>query len=295
MKIIRRKADLRKITQTWRDDGASIGVVLTMGALHAGHLSLVQAAKARADRVIVTIFVNPRQFNNPEDLAKYPRTEDSDAAKLAPLAVDVLYVPDPDQIYPEGFATTISVTGVSDGLCGATRPGHFDGVATVVAKLLLQTDADFSFFGEKDYQQLQVVRRLATDLDLKTRIIPCPTLREPDGLAMSSRNLRLGAEARAAAPVIRDALTMAARRIETGGDVAGALEDARRALIAAGLAEIDYLDLRADPDLAPLASADRPARLFVAAWLDGVRLIDNLPVQPRQAAQAPGPRPVEPA
>lgn len=295
MKIIRRKADLREVTQTWRDDGASIGVVLTMGALHAGHLSLVQAAKARADRVIVTIFVNPRQFNNPEDLAKYPRTEDSDAAKLAPLAVDVLYVPDPDQIYPEGFATTISVTGVSDGLCGATRPGHFDGVATVVAKLLLQTDADFSFFGEKDYQQLQVVRRLATDLDLKTRIIPCPTLREPDGLAMSSRNLRLGAKARAAAPVIRDALTMAARRIETGGDVAGALEGARRALIAAGLAEIDYLDLRADPDLAPLASADRPARLFVAAWLDGVRLIDNLPVQPRQAAQPPGPRPVEPA
>ncbi|WP_370303110.1 pantoate--beta-alanine ligase [Pseudooceanicola sp.] len=295
MKIIRRKADLREVTQTWRDDGASIGVVLTMGALHAGHLSLVQAAKARADRVIVTIFVNPRQFNNPEDLAKYPRTEDSDAAKLAPLAIDVLYVPDPDQIYPEGFATTISVTGVSDGLCGATRPGHFDGVATVVAKLLLQTDADFSFFGEKDYQQLQVVRRLVTDLDLKTRIIPCPTLREPDGLAMSSRNLRLGAEARAAAPVIRDALTAAARRIETGGDVAGALEGARRALIAAGLAEIDYLDLRADPDLAPLASADRPARLFVAAWLDGVRLIDNLPVQPRQAAQPPDPRPVEPA
>lgn len=295
MKIIRRKADLREVTQTWRGDGASIGVVLTMGALHAGHLSLVQAAKARADRVIVTIFVNPRQFNNPEDLAKYPRTEVSDAAKLAPLDIDVLYVPDPDQIYPEGFATTISVTGVSDGLCGATRPGHFDGVATVVAKLLLQTDADFSFFGEKDYQQLQVVRRLATDLDLKTRIIPCPTLREPDGLAMSSRNLRLGAEARAAAPVIRDALTVAARRIETGGDVAGALEDARRALIAAGLAEIDYLDLRADLDLAPLASADRPARLFVAAWLDGVRLIDNLPVQPRQAAQPPGPRPVEPA
>ena len=261
MKIIRRKADLREVTQTWRGDGASIGVVLTMGALHAGHLSLVQAAKARADRVIVTIFVNPRQFNNPEDLAKYPRTEVSDAAKLAPLDIDVLYVPDPDQIYPEGFATTISVTGVSDGLCGATRPGHFDGVATVVAKLLLQTDADFSFFGEKDYQQLQVVRRLATDLDLKTRIIPCPTLREPDGLAMSSRNLRLGAEARAAAPVIRDALTVAARRIETGGDVAGALEDARRALIAAGLAEIDYLDLRADLDLAPLASAE--------AWYGG--------------------------
>ncbi len=278
MKIIRTKAELRALTEGWRRAGESIGVVPTMGALHSGHLSLVEAACAATDRVIVTLFVNPRQFNSPEDLAKYPRTEESDAEKLAPFDVDVLYVPDGAQMYPEGFATTISVSGVSEGLCGATRPGHFDGVATVVAKLLLQTDADQAFFGEKDYQQLQVVRRLAEDLDLKTRIIGCPTIREEDGLALSSRNLRLGAEARSTAPVIREALHAAAQAIQTGTPVDGALTAARTRLTEAGLAEIDYLELRSDPALAPLRTADRPARLFVAAWLDGVRLIDNIPL-----------------
>lgn len=291
MKIIRRKADLRAMTSDWRRAGETIGVVLTMGALHQGHLSLVDAARTRADRVIVTIFVNPRQFNSPEDLAKYPRTEDSDAVKLAPFDIDILYVPEPEEVYPEGFATTISVSGVSTGLCGGSRPGHFDGVATVVTKLLLQTDADFTFFGEKDYQQLQVVRRLAADLDLKTEIVPCATIREEDGLAMSSRNLRLDAEARSAAPAIRRALTAAAGAIEGGAPVAEALDGARRDLAGAGLAEIDYLELRSDPDLTLLETADRPGRLFVAAWLDGVRLIDNLPV--RAAALAA--RPVEPA
>ncbi|WP_102224738.1 pantoate--beta-alanine ligase [Acidimangrovimonas sediminis] len=280
MEILRRKADLRARTREWHAAGQTIGVVLTMGALHSGHLSLVEAARARADRVIVTIFVNPRQFNNPEDLAKYPRTEDSDAAKLAPLAIDVLYVPDPQEIYPEGFATTVSVAGVSSGLCGGTRPGHFDGMATVVTKLLLQTDADFSFFGEKDYQQLQVVRRLVADLDLKTEIVGCPTVREEDGLAMSSRNLRLESDARRAAPVIGRVLGDAARAISGGGDVAATLEAAQATLRAAGFDTIDYLELRGDPDLAPMQVADRPARLFLAAWLNGVRLIDNLPVTP---------------
>lgn len=276
MKIIRTKAELRALTEGWRRAGESIGVVPTMGALHSGHLSLVEAACAATDRVIVTLFVNPRQFNSPEDLAKYPRTEESDAEKLAPFDVDVLYVPDGAQMYPEGFATTISVSGVSEGLCGATRPGHFDGVATVVAKLLLQTDADEAFFGEKDYQQLQVVRRLAEDLDLKTRIIGCPTIREEDGLALSSRNLRLGAGARSTAPVIREALQAAAQAIQTGTPVEDALAAARTRLTEAGLTQIDYLELRSDPALAPLRTADRPARLFVAAWLDGVRLIDNI-------------------
>jgi pantoate--beta-alanine ligase len=279
MKIVRRKSELRELTQTWRRRGETIGAVLTMGALHAGHLSLVQSAKERSDRVIVTIFVNPRQFHNLEDHAKYPRTEESDAEKLAPLAIDALYVPEAEDIYPEGFATTISVAGVSRGLCGGTRPGHFDGVATVVAKLLLQTDADFSFFGEKDYQQLQVVRRLATDLDLKTEIVACPTIREDDGLAMSSRNLRLDTEGRATAPIIRQALTSAATAIEHGIAVSDALIDARRAIVEAGFSDIDYLELRGDPDLTPLTTADRPGRLFVAAWLNGVRLIDNLPVK----------------
>ena len=279
MKIIRTKAELRALTETWRRAGETIGVVPTMGALHAGHLSLVEAAGAATDRVIVTLFVNPKQFNNPEDLANYPRTEESDAEKLKPYGADVLYVPDGAQMYPDGFATTISVTGVSEGLCGAARPGHFDGVATVVTKLLLQTDADQAFFGEKDYQQLQVVRRLAADLDLKTRIVGCPTIREEDGLAMSSRNLRLGKHARSTAPVIREALFRAAEAIFDGTAVDLALARARSHLHENGLQEIDYLELRGDPDLEILDTADRPIRLFVAVWLDGVRLIDNLPVQ----------------
>ncbi|WP_299568009.1 pantoate--beta-alanine ligase [uncultured Sulfitobacter sp.] len=278
MIIIRTKADLRRLTEGWRRAGETIGVVPTMGALHAGHLSLVEAACAATDRVIVTLFVNPRQFNNPADLAKYPRTEESDGEKLKPYGADILYVPDGAQMYPEGFATTVSVTGVSDGLCGAARPGHFDGVATVVTKLLLQTDADQAFFGEKDYQQLQVVRRLAEDLDLKTRIIGCPTIREGDGLAMSSRNLRLDGNARAVAPVVREALSRAADSICDGIPIAIVLQDTRARLTDAGLGEIDYLELRGDPDLAILSTADRPARIFVAAWLDGVRLIDNIPV-----------------
>lgn len=277
MKIIRSKSELRALTAQWRRAGETIGVVPTMGALHAGHLSLVEAACAATDHVIVTLFVNPKQFNNPEDLAKYPRTEHDDAAKLTPYGVEVLYVPDGDEMYPEGFATNISISGVSDGLCGATRPGHFDGVATVVSKLLLQTDADQAFFGEKDYQQLQVVKRLVTDLDIRTEIKPCPTVREADGLAMSSRNLRLGDAARANAPVIYRTLTRAAEALTAGADLTQTLDQAREDLVRAGMLEIDYLELRADNDLAPMTRADRPGRLFVAAWLDGVRLIDNVP------------------
>ena len=280
MQIIRTKSGLRALTTGWRRAGERIAVVPTMGALHDGHLSLVTAARAHAERVIVTLFVNPRQFNNPEDLAKYPRTEQSDAAKLAPFGADVLYVPDGDQMYPQGFATNISVSGVSEGLCGAARPGHFDGVATVVTKLLIQTDADVAMFGEKDFQQLQVVRRLAEDLDLKTRIIGCPTVREADGLAMSSRNLRLGDESRARAPVIRQTLAQAADRIRQGAQVAAVLADAGDQLRAAGLGPVDYLEYRRDSDLQPAAAPDAPARLLVAAWLDGVRLIDNLEVAP---------------
>jgi pantoate--beta-alanine ligase len=295
MKIIRHKSDLRDLTNSWHRAGDTIGVVLTMGALHDGHLSLVKAAHSRADRVIVSIFVNPRQFNNPEDLAKYPKTEDSDAHILGPLDIDVLYVPEPEEIYPAGFSTTISVSGVSDGLCGGDRPGHFDGVATVVTKLLLQTDADCTFFGEKDYQQLQVVRRVVADLDLKTEIVACPTVREDDGLAMSSRNLRLRSEAREMAPVIGRVLESAATVIGQGGNVAQALETARQALLVAGFDAVDYFELRDDHDLQPLMPADRPGRLFVAAWLDGVRLIDNTPVKAEHRAQVASAKSVEPA
>jgi len=278
--ILRRLGDLRACRARWRDEGARVAVVPTMGALHAGHLSLVWAAKAAADRVIVTIFVNPRQFNNPADLAGYPRTEARDAELLAPFAVDAIYAPDPDQIYPEGFATTVSVAGVSEGLCGAHRPGHFDGVATIVAKLFLQTQADCACFGEKDYQQLMVVRRLARDLDIPVEVIGCPTVREPDGLALSSRNVRLSAPGRQAAPALYRALDGAARALAGGAAPARTLAAARAAILDAGFSEVEYLELRAEGTLAPLAALDGPARLLAAAHLDGVRLIDNVAVAP---------------
>ena len=279
--IVRSRADLRAIVAGWKAAGETVGVVPTMGALHAGHLSLVRAAKAASDRVVVTLFVNPRQFNNAADLAAYPRTEEADARQLAPLMVDLLYVPDGAEMYPEGFATTISVAGVSEGLCGAHRPGQFDGVATVVTKLLLQTGADRAYFGEKDWQQLQVVRRLVADLDIPCEIVPCPTVREPDSLALSSRNLRLPPVDRAAAPALARALASAARAIAGGEPVAGALARAREAILAAGFREVEYLELRRDADLAPLEAANAPARILAAAWLGEVRLIDNLPVPAR--------------
>lgn len=273
-------AELRATVAGWRRDGARIAVVPTMGALHEGHLSLVGAALDRADRVIVTLFVNPRQFNSAADLAAYPRTEAEDAAKLGPTGAHLLYVPAPDEIYPPGFATTVSVEGVSEGLCGAHRPGHFDGVATVVAKLFLQTGADLAFFGEKDFQQLQVVRRMARDLDIPIEIVGCATVREADGLALSSRNLRLSAAERAVAPALAEALFRAADELSAGQSAPSVLALAQEAILAAGFREVEYLELRAENDLSPLTRPDRPARLLAAAWLGDVRLIDNLAVAP---------------
>ncbi|UWS00330.1 pantoate--beta-alanine ligase [Phaeobacter inhibens] len=276
--ILRRLSDLRALHSDWRREGARIGLVPTMGALHEGHLSLVAAAKAACDRVIVTIFVNPKQFNNAEDLAKYPRTELADAEKLAPYGVDAIYVPDPDQIYPEGYATTVSVAGLTDVLEGEFRPGHFDGVATVVAKLFLQSGADHAFFGEKDYQQLMVVTRMARDLDIPITVQGCATVREASGLAMSSRNLRLSPEALGKAgqlyPVLRDL----ADQLQAGAAFEGLLPAAKMHLAEAGFGELEYLDLRCAETLEPLSRPDRPARLLVAAWLDGIRLIDNIAV-----------------
>ena len=280
MKIIRTRAEMRTLTRDWRAQGDTIAVVPTMGALHAGHLSLVEAARTRADRVVVTLFVNPKQFNNPDDLTKYPRTEESDAAKLAPLEVDILYAPGVEEMYPDGFATTVSVQGISDNLCGAARPGHFDGVATIVTKLLLQTDADIACFGEKDFQQLQVVRRMARDLDIKTEILGCPTVREEDGLALSSRNVRLGKAARHIAPVLPQVLHEAADRLRQGDPVRSVLDDAERRLAEAGIGPVDYLEFRKDHDLSLIEDSAASGRLFVAAWLDGVRLIDNIAVRP---------------
>ena len=276
--IIRSKAALQQMTRGWRRAGEVIGVVPTMGALHQGHLSLVRAAKAGADRVIVTIFVNPKQFNDPKDLENYPRTEEEDARKLIPFEVDAIYCPDPDQIYPDGFVTTVSVGGVADELEGAFRPGHFDGVATVVTKLFTQTMADRAWFGEKDYQQLQVVTRLSADLDLGTEVIGCPTIREEDGLALSSRNLLLSDRARIKAPALNAAMERAAARIGAGEPVAQVLAGASAEVERAGFNAVEYMELRDSETLKPVEGLNRPARLLAAAQLAGVRLIDNIAV-----------------
>lgn len=276
--IYRKLSEMRALNAGWRKAGETVAVVPTMGALHAGHLSLVKAAKAACDRVVVWIFVNPKQFNNPDDLKTYPRTEHDDATKLAPFGVDAIYVPDVDQVYPDGFSTMVSVSGLTDVLCGASRPGHFDGVATVVSKIFLQTGADQAFFGEKDFQQLQVVRRLVRDLDVPIDVIACPTVREPSGLAMSSRNLRLSEQGLVNAAKLYPILQDIAVELAQDTRFAPLAERARLRLAEAGFGQIDYLDLRAEDDLSALDHPSRPARLFAAAHLEGVRLIDNIPV-----------------
>lgn len=276
--IERTLAGLRRQTAHWRKADETIGVVPTMGALHQGHLSLARAAREKCDRVIVTIFVNPKQFNDPDDLKTYPRTENEDAQKLESIGVDLIYVPEPDQIYPDSFATTVSVSGLTDMLCGESRPGHFDGVATVVSKLFIQTAADFAFFGEKDYQQLQIVRRMAADLDIPIEVIGCPTIREEDGLAMSSRNLLLSDRSRIRAPVLAEVMEDMREKLRAGAAMAEILPDAKARMMSVGFNGIDYLELRDGGDLSLLEKAKPDARLFAAAWLAGVRLIDNIAV-----------------
>lgn len=274
--VLRSVADVSATVAAWKAQGAVIGVVPTMGALHDGHLSLVRAARAGADRVIVTIFVNPAQFNNPDDLAKYPRTEDADLALLAPLGVDAVFSPPPDQVYPPGFATRVTISGVSAPLEGEYRPGHFDGVATVVAKLFGMTRADRAWFGQKDWQQLMVVRRMVADLNIPVQVIGAETIREPDGLALASRNARLSPQARAQAVALPLAMRGASAAVRAGGDPVRALEAARAAILAGGFDSIDYLEIRDAATLGPWPGGDAPARILAAATVGGVRLIDNI-------------------
>ncbi|MCF1707797.1 pantoate--beta-alanine ligase [Tabrizicola sp. J26] len=276
--IVRTVAELRAMVRGWKAEGAAVGVVPTMGALHDGHLSLVRAAQRDCKRVIVTIFVNPKQFNSADDLAKYPRTEAADAALLAPLGVDAIFAPMPDEVYPEGFATNVSVGGISTRLEGLHRPGHFDGVATVVTKLFGMTLADRAYFGEKDWQQLQVVRRLVADLNLPVEIVGCPTIREPDNLARSSRNVRLSPEARTIASALPREMAKAAGAMRAGGPVHPTLDAAKAALLAAGFDEVEYIDLCDAETLLWIDELDGPGRLLAAAWVGGVRLIDNIAV-----------------
>lgn len=276
--ILRTVADLRARVGGWRAAGQTVGVVPTMGALHDGHLSLARRARAECDRVITTIFVNPKQFNNPADLASYPRSEAADAALLATVPVDLIFAPAPEEVYPDGYSTTVSVQGVAEPLEGRMRPGHFDGVATVVTKLFGMTQADRGYFGQKDWQQLQVVQKLVADLNMAVTVVGCETIREADGLAMSSRNLRLTVEGRARAPVLYAAITAAADDIRAGQSDRMAIREAAQAMRAAGFERVEYIELRDAATLMPSDDPARPRRMLAAAWVDGVRLIDNIPV-----------------
>ena len=281
MQIIRDPAALNEAVAALREGGGTIAFVPTMGALHAGHMALVAEARARAAHVVASIFVNPTQFGPNEDLSTYPRREAADAAMLEAEGCAILWAPDAATMYPDGLAVTVRAGPLGDELDGAARPGHFDGVATIVARLFDQVRPDIALFGEKDYQQLAIIRQMVRDRDLPIDIVGVPTQRDADGLALSSRNLYLSDEERAAARALPRALGEAAQAIAEGADVAQALERAGSRLEAAGFSPVDYVALRDAETLAPMAAPDRPARLLAAARIGKTRLIDNLPVAPK--------------
>ncbi|WOQ69238.1 pantoate--beta-alanine ligase [Microbacterium limosum] len=276
MRIVRTVTEMRAAARDARAAGRRIGLVPTMGALHEGHLSLVRRARADSGLVVVSLFVNPTQFAAGEDLSAYPRDEVRDAALAEGEGADILFAPSTQEIYPDGFATTIHISGITEVLCGASRgAGHFDGVATVVAKLLNMVTPDVAYFGQKDAQQVLVVRRLVRDLDIPVRIEACPIVREPDGLAMSSRNVYLDAEARAQATALNRALAAAAAAVAGGETAAGPVLTAARDVLADAGIDPEYLELRHPDDLRRLDRIERAALLAVAARVGRARLIDN--------------------
>lgn len=277
-KIVRSVASLRRETRAWRKQHLTYAVVPTMGALHEGHLTLVREGLNRADRCIATIFVNPKQFAATEDLGRYPRDEEADVKKLAQAGCTLIFAPTPEDMYPPGFSTTVSLAGPAKaGLEDRFRPQFFDGVATVVSKLFIQTGADFAMFGEKDYQQLMVVTQMARDLDIPIEVVGIPTVREDDGLAMSSRNRYLSATERRQAIAIHEALMLAAEKIRAGIDAQTATRSATRALTTQGF-RVDYVTARNAATLAVPDARGEPLRLLAAAWLGKTRLIDNIAV-----------------
>ncbi|WP_260483300.1 pantoate--beta-alanine ligase [Sphingomicrobium flavum] len=277
MQIIRGMKGLRQAVAALGDEG-SIALVPTMGALHDGHLALVGEALRRADKVIATIFVNPLQFNDKGDLDRYPRTEEEDAARLEAAGCDLLWIPSAEDFYPDGFGTTVHVGGLTERWEGEHRPGHFDGVTTVVAKLFTGVLPDIAIFGEKDFQQLAIIRRMTADLGMPIEIVGVPTVRAEDGLALSSRNALLSDDERRRARGLHDALASAKRAIEAGGDVAPALDETRAKLEISGFGKVDYVALVDAETLEPVENATGEMRLIAAVFLGKVRLIDNMRV-----------------
>ena len=274
--VARSVANLRSRVGVWRENRETIALVPTMGALHQGHLSLVAKARAIADRTVASIFVNPKQFAAHEDLDTYPRDEARDLELLQNAGCDLAFIPSPEQMYPDGFQTSVSVAEVSQGLCGASRPQFFGGIATVVCKLLNQCRPDYAIFGEKDFQQLLVIKRMARDLDLNVEILGAPIVRESDGLAMSSRNAYLSTEERSIAGHLNKTLAAMAESIEKGDALENVIDTGRKNLINAGLTEIDYLDIRNARDLSA-TDLTGELRIFAAVMLGKTRLIDNWP------------------
>jgi len=279
--IVRTVAEMREQVRAWKAAGQRVALVPTMGALHEGHLSLIRIAQDKAQRVIASVFVNPKQFAPHEDFDAYPRGEAIDAEKLASVGCDLMFAPNGIEMYAPGFSTTVSVSGVSEPLEGAARPQFFGGVATVVAKLFIQSQADVAVFGEKDYQQLQVVKRMARDLDIPIEIVGAPTARAADGLALSSRNAYLSAEERAAAVALPRAMKAAAAHVAAGGRIDEAEQTATAALKTAGFGQVDYVEVREAGDLSRLGPGpigEARGRILIAAWLGKTRLIDNMDV-----------------
>ena len=279
MEVLRTIAELRQHTSRWRIAGQTIGLIPTMGALHNGHLSLIKLAQGKCDRVIATIFVNPRQFLPNEDFDEYPRNEESDIQKLIGMGVDLLFAPKAPEMYQPDASTTVVISKLTDCLCATSRPGFFDGVGTVVTKLLIQALPDLAIFGEKDYQQLLVIKRLTRDLDIPVEIIGAPTIREADGLAVSSRNVFLSQTNRETASKVFEILKKTATAIALGNDVLVACEEARSELMLAGFSEIDYFEARHSETLELIQNFENNGRLFAAVWLGSTRLIDNLEIK----------------
>lgn len=279
MEVVRTIAELRQHTSRWRIAGQTIGLIPTMGALHNGHLSLIKLAQGKCDRVITTIFVNPRQFLPNEDFDEYPRNEESDIRKLIGMGVDLLFAPKAPEMYQPDASTTVVISKLTECLCATSRPGFFDGVGTVVTKLLIQALPDLAIFGEKDYQQLLIIKRLTRDLDIPAEIIGAPTIREADGLAVSSRNVFLSKASRETASKVFEILKKTATAIALGNDVLVACEEARSELMLAGFSEIDYFEARHSETLELIQSFENSGRLFAAVWLGSTRLIDNLEIK----------------